>query len=465
MKIRLVIIAGGSGTRLWPMSRYALPKQFLNLSSDRTMLQDTIERTKGLDIDSICVICNEEHRFFVADQLKDIDILESIILEPAGKNTAPAIALSAMDAEEDDMLLVLPSDHVIKNQAEFKETVKNAISVALNNKLVTFGIVPSEANTGYGYIKKGEEYDNGYVVDSFTEKPNFQNATEFLESGDYLWNSGMFLFKASIYLEELKKYRPEIYTSCKNAFKHKVKDSYFTRPDKATFLSSPSESVDYAVMENTTKSIVVPLDADWSDLGSWNALLQNNKKDNNGNYLDGDIYVNNVSNSYIHSEKGFVSVLGLDDLILVSTKDAILVSSKDDLQNVKKITDFLKDNDREEWNFHREVHRPWGSYDSIDCMDGLYQVKKIIVKIGAKLSVQRHAHRAEHWVVVSGTAKVQKNDEYFTLIKDQSIYLPLGSIHSLENIGHEELVLIEVQIGDYLGEDDIERFEDIYGRS
>jgi mannose-1-phosphate guanylyltransferase len=428
------------------------------------MLQDTIERTKGLDIDSISVICNEEHRFFVADQLKDIDILESIILEPVGKNTAPAIALSAMDAEE-DLLLVLPSDHVIKNQAEFKETVKNATSVALNNKLVTFGIVPNEANTGYGYIKKGEEYDNGYVVDSFIEKPNLQNATEFIESGDYLWNSGMFLFKASIYLEELKKFRPEIYNSCKNAFKHKVKDSYFTRPDKAIFLLSPSESVDYAVMENTTESIVVPLDADWNDLGSWNALLQNNEKDNNGNYLDGDIYVNNVSNSYIHSEKGFVSVLGLDDLILVSTKDAILVSSKDDLQNVKKITDFLKDNNREEWNFHREVHRPWGSYDSIDCIDGLYQVKKIIVKIGAKLSVQRHAHRAEHWVVVSGTAKVQKNDEYFTLIKDQSIYLPLGSIHSLENIGHEELVLIEVQIGDYLGEDDIERFEDIYGRS
>ncbi|MDG2092892.1 MAG: mannose-1-phosphate guanylyltransferase/mannose-6-phosphate isomerase [SAR86 cluster bacterium] len=462
--MKLVIIAGGSGTRLWPISRFALPKQFLNLSSDKTMLQDTIERTKGLDIDSISVICNEEHRFFVADQLKDIDILESIILEPVGKNTAPAIALSAMDAEE-DLLLVLPSDHVIKNQAEFKETVKNATSAALNNKLVTFGIVPNEANTGYGYIKKGEEYDNGYEVDSFIEKPNLQNATEFIESGDYLWNSGMFLFKASIYLEELKKFRPEIYNSCKNAFKHKVKDSYFTRPDKAIFLSSPSESVDYAVMENTTKSIVVPLDADWSDLGSWNALLQNNEKDNNGNYLDGDIYVNNVSNSYIHSEKGFVSVLGLDDLILVSTKDAILVSSKEDLQNVKKITDFLKDNNREEWNFHREVHRPWGSYDSIDCVDGLYQVKKIIVKIGAKLSVQRHAHRAEHWVVVSGTAKVQKNEEYFTLVKDQSIYLPLGSIHSLENIGHEELVLIEVQIGDYLGEDDIERFEDIYGRS
>lgn len=465
MKIRLVLIAGGSGTRLWPISRSALPKQFLKLSSDITMLQQTVQRTKGLDINAISVICNEEHRFFVADQLKNEENLESIILEPVGKNTAPAIALSAMEKDEDELLLVLPSDHVIKDHSEFRKTVNNAIPIALDDKLVTFGIVPNEPNTGYGYIKKGLKHENANVVESFIEKPNLKNATRFLESGEYLWNSGMFLFKSSIYLQELKKYRPEIYNSCRDANDNKVKDSYFTRPGKSEFLSCPNESIDYAIMENTNKSIVFSLSAEWNDLGSWDALLQNSKIDSNHNFLEGDVYVDNVSNSYISSEKGFISVLGLENLILVSTKDATLVASKADLENVKKITEFLKNNDREEWKFHREVHRPWGSYDSIDCVDGLYQVKKIIVKVGARLSVQRHAHRAEHWVVVSGIAKVQKNDEYFTLKKDQSIYLPLGSIHSLENIGDDDLVLIEVQIGDYLGEDDIERFEDIYGRS
>lgn len=465
MKIKLVLIAGGSGSRLWPISRSAFPKQFLNLTSERTMLQDTIERTLGIDIDSINVICNEEHRFLVADQLKDEDKLDSIILEPSGKNTAPAIALSAMEKDEDEILLVLPSDHLIKNTIEFQKTIKNAIPLALDDKLVTFGIVPNEPNTAYGYIKKGLEYENGYIVDSFTEKPNLKNAIKFLESGQYFWNSGIFIFKSSVYLKELKKHRPKIYSSCRNAQDKKVKDSYFTRPGKTEFLSCPDESIDYAVMENTSNSIVVSLDADWSDLGSWNALLQNSKTDSDGNFLDGDVYVHNVSNSYISSEKGFISVLGLDNLILVSTKDATLVSSTNDLENIKNITEFLKNNDRDEWKFHREVHRPWGSYDSIDIVDGLYQVKKIIVKVGAKLSVQKHAHRAEHWVIVSGVAKVQKNEEFHTITKDQHIYLPLGSIHSLENIGDDELILIEVQIGDYLGEDDIERFEDIYGRS
>ena len=464
MKVRLVLIAGGFGARLWPISRSSLPKQFLKLSSDMTMLQQTVHRTKGLDINAISVICNEDHRFFVADQLQNEENLESIILEPVGKNTAPAIALSAMEKDEDELLLVLPSDHIIKDHAEFKKTVNNAIPIALDDKLVTFGVVPNEPNTGYGYIKKGLKHENGNVVESFIEKPDIKNATNFLESGKYLWNSGIFLFKSSIYLQELKKYRPEIYNSCRDAHDNRVVDSYFTRPGKSEFLSSPNESIDYAVMENTNKSIVVSLNAEWNDLGSWNALLQNRKIDKNCNFLEGDVYVDNVSNSYISSEKGFISVLGLDNLILVSTKDATLVASKDDLENVNKITEFLKNNEREEWKFHREVHRPWGSYESIDCVDGHYQVKKIIVKVGAKLSVQKHKYRSEHWVVVSGTAKVQRNDDFYVLNSDESIFLPVGSVHSLENIGNDELILIEVQLGEYLGEDDIERLEDIYGR-
>jgi len=464
MKIRLVLIAGGYGLRLWPMSRSALPKQFLKLSSDLTMLEQTLQRTKGLDINAISVICNEEHRFFVADQLKNEENLESIILEPVGKNTAPAIALSAMEKDEDELLLVLPSDHIIKDHAEFKKTINNAIPIALDDKLVTFGVTPNEPNTDYGYIKKGLEYKNGNVVESFIEKPNLKRATKFLKSGKFLWNSGMFLFKSSIYLQELEKFRPKIYNACRGAQDNKAKDSYFTRPDKSEFLSSPNESIDYAVMENTNKSIVVSLNAEWNDLGTWNTLLQNRKVDKNRNFLEGDVYVDNVSNSYISSEKGFISVLGLDNLILVSTKDATLVASKDDLENVKKITEFLKNNEREEWKFHREVHRPWGSYESIDCVDGHYQVKKIIVKVGAKLSVQKHKYRSEHWVVVSGTAKVKRNDDFYVLNSDESIFLPVGSVHSLENIGNDELILIEVQLGEYLGEDDIERLEDIYGR-
>ncbi len=459
-------MAGGSGTRLWPLSRAAHPKQFLALNGDDTMLQATFKRLDGLNIQSSVTICNEEHRFFVAEQLRVIDRLGSIILEPVGRNTAPAIALAALSSPEgeDPLLLVLAADHVIQDKAAFTKTVMNAIPLAEAGKLVTFGIVAHEPNTGYGYIQKGESQGPGFVVDAFVEKPSVEVAKEYLESGDYLWNSGMFLFKASRYLEELKKHGPDIYEACQLSMEGTSKDNDFLRVNEAFFAACPSDSIDYAVMEKTDDAFVVPMDAGWSDIGSWSSLWDISEKDGNGNATYGDVMLHESNNSYVRTDDKLVSVIGVSDLVIVSTKDVLLVSHKNSVQNVKKVTEQLKQKHRPEWEFHREVYRPWGKYDSIDRGDR-YQAKRITVRPGAKLSVQMHHHRAEHWVVVSGTAKVTNGDRTFILSENESTYIPIGEVHALENPGKVPLEIIEIQSGSYLGEDDIVRFDDIYGRT
>jgi mannose-1-phosphate guanylyltransferase len=463
--IKAVVMAGGSGTRLWPLSRAAHPKQFLALHGDDTMLQATFKRLDGLDIQSSVTICNEEHRFFVAEQLREIDCLGSIILEPFGRNTAPAIALAALLSQEseDPLLLVLAADHVIQNEVEFTKTVMDAIPLAESGKLVTFGIVANEPNTGYGYIKKGKPQGPGFAVDAFVEKPSIDVAKDYLELGDYFWNSGMFLFKTSRYLEELKKHRPDIYEACQLSMESTSRDNDFLRINELAFDACPSVSIDYAVMEKTDDAVVIPMDAGWSDIGSWSSLWNISDKDGNGNATYGDVMLHESHNCYTRTDGKLVAVIGVDDLVIVSTKDVLVVAHKDSVQDVKVAAQQLKAESRTEWEHHREVYRPWGKYDSID-NGKRYQVKRITVKPGAKLSVQMHHHRAEHWVVVSGIAKVTNGDKTFILSENESTYIPLGEIHALENPGKALLEIIEVQSGSYLGEDDIVRFEDIYGR-
>jgi len=459
-----VIIAGGSGTRLWPLSRASHPKQFLSLHDNATMLQSTVMRLEELDIQSSVTICNEEHRFFVAEQLRAIDKLGSIILEPVGRNTAPAIALAALSVEDDPLLLVLAADHVILDDAAFTTAVRDAIPLAESGKLVTFGIEPNEAHTGYGYIKRGEQNDAGFAVDQFVEKPSIEIAENYVSSGDYYWNSGIFLLKTSKYLEELKNFRPDIYEACESSVADMQIDLDFLRVDKEKFESCPSESVDCAVMEKTKDAVVVPLDASWSDIGSWSSLWDISEKDVNGNVTHGDVMLHSSNNSYVRTDGRLVAAIGVDDLVIVSTKDVLMVSHKDSVQDIKVIVDQLKTSSRNEWKLHREVYRPWGKYDLIDTGDH-YQAKRITVKPGAKLSVQMHNHRAEHWIVVSGEARVTNGDKTFLLSENESTYIPVGIVHALENPGKVELELIEVQSGNYLGEDDIVRFEDLYGRS
>jgi mannose-1-phosphate guanylyltransferase len=459
-------MAGGSGTRLWPISRANHPKQFLALNGDYTMLQSTVRRLDGLNIESSITICNEQHRFFVAEQLREIDKLGSIILEPMGKNTAPAIALAALSSKDDQdpILLVLAADHVIQDEAAFTKVVQNAIPLAESGKLVTFGVVAHEPNTGYGYIKKGESQGAGFDVDSFTEKPSHEAAKEYLESGDYFWNSGMFLFKASRYLEELQKHRPDIYDACQLSMRDRSRDNDFVRVNAQTFEGCSSESIDYAIMEKTEHAVVVPMDVGWSDIGSWSTLWTISNKDSNGNAGQGDVMLYDTSNSYVRTDDKLVVGIGLDDLVVVSTKDVLIVAHKDSDQDIKKVADELRQRKRTEWELHREVYRPWGKYDSIDNGDR-YQVKRITVNPGAKLSVQMHHHRAEHWIVVSGMARVTNDDKTFLLSENESTYIPIGVVHALENPGKLPLELIEVQSGSYLGEDDIVRFQDKYGRS
>lgn len=464
MSICSVIIAGGSGTRLWPLSRAAHPKQFLRLHGKNTMLQTTVKRLSELDINSSITICNEEHRFFVAEQLREIGKLGSIILEPVGRNTAPAIALAALSAKDDPLLLVLAADHVIKDEAAFTAAVTRAIPFAEAGKLVTFGIVPSAPHTGYGYIKRGNDLGEGFRVDEFAEKPNMKEAQRYMSSGEYYWNSGIFLFRASRYLEELEKFRPDILEKCKLSVNDIKVDLDFLRVHKEAFESCPAESVDYAVMEKTDDAVVVPIDAGWSDIGSWSSLWNISDKDDDGNSTHGDVILHSTRNSYVRADNKLIAVIGVDDLVIVSTKDALMVAHKDRTQDVKIITDILKTRTRSEWELNREVYRPWGKYDSIDSDDG-YQVKRITVNPGAKLSVQMHHHRSEHWVVVAGQARVHYGSESFDLKVNESTYHGKEVVHALENLGEIPLELIEVQVGSYLGEDDIVRLSDQYGRS
>lgn len=463
MSIVPVIMAGGSGTRLWPLSRAAHPKQFLRLHGEDTMLQATVKRLSGLDIQSSITICNEEHRFFVAEQLREIDKLGSIILEPVGRNTAPAIALAALTVKDDPLLLVLAADHVIQDEAAFNAAVVRAIPLAETGKLVTFGIVPSEPDTGYGYIKRGNDFGEGFTVDEFAEKPSLEVAQGYISSGEYYWNSGMFLFRASSYIEELNKFRPDILEQCKASVMDVKADLDFLRINKETFESCPAESIDYAVMEKTSQAVVVSMDAGWSDIGSWSSLWDISEKDGDGNSTHGDVILHNTHNSYVKTDERLVAAIGVNDLVIVSTKDALMVAHKDSVQDVKIITANLKARSRREWELNHEVFRPWGKYDSIDSGDR-YQVKRITVKPGAKLSVQMHHHRSEHWVVVCGTARVTNGESTFLLAENESTYIQAGIVHALENPGKVDLELIEVQTGLYLGEDDIVRFEDIYGR-
>jgi len=462
-----VILSGGSGTRLWPLSRKVHPKQFIDLVNDTTLFQDTILRLPK-DIADPLIICNEEHRFLAAEQLRQIDKKSNgIILEPIGRNTAPAIALAALkfiNNGKDPLLLVLSADHLIKNIDAFHQSIKTAEELAEKNKLVTFGIVPNKAETGYGYIKADiDNTTNYYNIQSFVEKPNQEDAQKYLDSGNYLWNSGMFMFKASIYLEELEKFEPEILASCKKSCQTEYKDKDFIRLNNDEFYQCPEQSVDYAVMEHTKDGVVVALDANWSDIGSWDALWDAKDKDKNGNVSEGDVILDGAKNTYAYSSNRLVSVIGTSDLVIVDTQDALLVADRKYSQNIKNIVNQLKKSGRSEADNHRKVFRPWGYYNSIDADDG-FQVKRILVNPGAKLSLQKHGHRAEHWVVVKGIAKVTCGDKTFSLEENQSTYIPKGEVHRLENTEEIDLEIIEIQTGDYLGEDDIIRLEDDYQR-
>ncbi|MGR5177879.1 mannose-1-phosphate guanylyltransferase/mannose-6-phosphate isomerase [Vibrio mediterranei] len=460
-----VIMAGGSGSRLWPLSRSLFPKQFISLASDLTMLQETMKRLDGIDHSSPMLICNDEHRFLVAEQLRQQSVYCSgIILEPVGRNTAPAIALAALQATqngEDPLLLVLAADHVIQDPSAFVDSVQKAIEPALSGDLVTFGIVPDKPETGYGYIKQGQPSGNGFKVDQFVEKPSLLKATNYFESGEYYWNSGMFLFSASRYLQELKEFRPDILKACEAAMNGARTDLDFIRLDEAAFLACPDESVDYAVMEKTSSALVMPMDAGWSDVGSFSALWEVSEKDENGNVTKGDVLTEKTGNSYIYAQNKLVSTVGVNNLVVIETKDAILVADKDGVQDVKSIVNQLKEQGRSEAIQHREVYRPWGSHDEI-AQGNRYHVKHLRVKPGEKTALQLHHHRAEHWVVVEGTAKVTNGEKSYLLSENESTYIPLGAPHRIENPGRVDLLLIEVRSGSYLAEDDIVRLEE-YG--
>jgi len=464
-----VILSGGSGSRLWPLSRSMYPKQFLAMNSDYSMFQETLRRLEGLDHDAPIVVCNAEHRFLAAEKLRELGIPpDSIILEPMGRNTAPAIAVSALAAlkkQDDPILLILPADHTIGDNRRFHDSIKKAEKLAQDGALVTFGIVPDQPHSGYGYIRRGaDEKDGGYHVKAFVEKPDMETAQKFLKSGDYLWNSGMFMFRASRFLEELEKFQPEILHRATAAYDNAEADFDFTRLDKDKFAECPGISIDYAVMEHTRDARVVPLNAGWSDIGSWSSLWDVCEKDQDGNSLTGDIIAEDTRDCYIMAENKLVTTLGVEDLIIVDTKDALLVTPKGRSEDVKTIVDRLKAQDRPEALIHREVYRPWGKYDSIGFGDR-DQVKRITVNPGAKLSLQMHHHRAEHWIVVKGSARVTKGEESFMLTENESTFIPTGTVHALENPGVIPLEMIEVQSGSYLGEDDIVRFEDKYGRA
>jgi mannose-1-phosphate guanylyltransferase/mannose-6-phosphate isomerase len=467
-----VILSGGAGTRLWPLSRELYPKQLLALTGERTMIQQTALRLEGLAAAGPVVVCNEAHRFLVAEQLRQLAIApQAIVLEPAGRNTAPAIALAAhaalkaaaSKAATDPLLLVLPADHVIRDVPAFHKAVHSALDAARQGQLVTFGIVPTSPETGYGYIQRGPESGAVYRIARFVEKPAAAVAKDLVATGDYYWNSGMFLFGARRYLEELGRLAPGIASACAEAFAAATADLDFTRVDKQLFEACPSDSIDYAVMEKTADAVVVPLAAGWSDVGSWAALHEASEQDAHGNVSRGDVICEDSEGCYLYSESRLVSAVGLKDHVVVETKDAVMVAPRSRVQDVKKLVFRLKEQGRYEHSLHREVFRPWGSYDSIE-NGPRFQVKRLKVKPGAVLSLQLHHHRAEHWIVVSGTARITRGDEVFLLEENQSTYIPIGVRHRIENPGKIPLHIIEVQSGSYLGEDDIVRLEDHYGR-
>ena len=466
LRIVPVILAGGVGSRLWPVSRTFFPKQFQKLLDEQSFLQATLMRAAGVTSHAPIIVCNEEHRFLVAEQCREIGVeREQIILEPQGRNSAPAIALAAWHAVSQDptsILLVLPSDHLIDDQVAFTDAVEAAAEGADAGGLVTFGVTPGRAETGYGYIQAADSTAGLQPVRSFVEKPTAAVAEEYLASGSYLWNSGMFVFSAQSYLDELAVHATQISATTQRAMQDAVKDMDFIRPGSA-FLDSPSVSIDYAVMEKTSRAQVLAVDFGWNDIGSWSAIWDESTRDENGNHLYGDVVALDTTNSYVRAGHRLVGTIGVENLVIVETTDAVLVANRDNVQDVKKIVQQLADTERSEHLYHAEVFRPWGSYEGIAEGDR-YQVKCIKVSPGAALSLQLHHHRSEHWIVVQGTARVTRGDEVFTLSENESTYIPRGEKHRLENPGKLSLELIEVQVGPYLGEDDIERFDDVYGR-
>lgn len=480
--IQPIILSGGSGTRLWPFSREAYPKQFLSFTGDKTLFQETVSRVADMQAADLAqmelkppvVVCNELHRFLVAEQLRQMGFDECpIILEPVGRNTAPALTLAALQAVADGgdpVLVVMPSDHHIDDVAEFRKRLMDATRRAAEGSVATFGIVPSKPETGYGYIRKGEALTGGaFLLDGFVEKPDMLTATDYLASGQYLWNSGLFILRASVWLEQIAIHRQDIFEACRSAYAQAKCDGNFVRVGKALLASCPSDSIDYAVMERLAsgpkhvETLVFPLDAGWSDLGSWSALGEVSPQDGNGNVAVGDVFIKDAHNSLLYSQHRFLAAVGVSDLIVIETTDAVLVVHKDKAQEVKAITDHLKLSSRKEHIFHAKVHRPWGDFESIDRGER-YQVKRLTVKPGASLSKQLHHHRAEHWTVVRGTARVTRGEDVFFLGENESTFIPLGTQHKLENPGVIPLEIIEVQSGSYLGEDDIVRFEDQYHR-
>jgi len=463
-----VILSGGSGTRLWPLSRKLYPKQYISLINETTLFQDTVMRLPD-EVSSPLIICNEEHRFIVAEQLRQINSSnKGIILEPFGRNTAPAIAIAALNLlneNKDPVLLVLSADHLIDNKEEFHKTIRIANKLAEQGSIVSLGVKPNKPETGYGYIEVDNSKKNQYYnIVSFREKPNTKIASKYLKSGKHYWNSGIFMFKASVYLQELKKYEPEIYNICKKSCINTLKDLDFIRLDNKAFYKCPNISIDYAVMEKTKIGVVVPFDGKWSDIGSWEALWDAKSKDSNNNVSEGDVLLNKVYNSYIHSTNRLVSVNDVSDLVIIDTQDALLISNKTSSQEISKIVQKLKNNNRDESDNHRKVFRPWGYYDSIDF--GLnFKVKRIFVNPGAKLSLQKHEKRSEHWVIVKGIASITSGERTFELKENQSTYIPKGELHRLANNEVKPLEIIEIQTGSYFGEDDIIRFEDDYHRS
>ena len=467
-----VILSGGAGTRLWPLSRELYPKQFLALVGERTMIQDTVLRVDGLPaVAAPIVVCNEAHRFLVAEQLRQVGVTpQSILLEPVGRNTAPAVAIAALAAlanlkpgDEPPLLLVLPADHVLADVGAFRRAVESALPAAREGKLVTFGVVPTQPETGYGYIRRAAGGGPVHPVAAFVEKPDAARAAEFIASGDYFWNSGMFLFSATAYLEELARHDVAMLAACRRAHDAAVRDLDFIRLDRAAFESCRADSIDYAVMEKTDHAAVVALDAGWSDVGSWASLQDALPADAAGNVTRGDVVMEDSKDCLLYSTERLVATVGLEGHVVIETKDAVLVAPKGRVQDVKRLVEQMKQAGRSEPGLHREVFRPWGSYDSVDA-GARFQVKRLTIKPGATLSLQMHRHRAEHWVVVKGTARITRGEEVFLLAENESTFIPVGTVHRIENPGSEPLQIIEVQSGGYLGEDDIVRLDDNYGR-